>query len=315
MLHRDVKPENILLFDDNRAALTDFGVSRFAKAASKTYTEAGTLGYMAPEQAYGRPKLASDVFSLGLLAYELITGTLPTWPFGWPPKNIDRFRERVPAPVRPVLRKAAEFDPHRRYPDAIAFHRALENAFRQVEQERPKRRPSKRRRGVPALSPLATEAAQFKRRHGAALELRYQCHRCEGPISEAMTHCPWCGTADNSLREVTVLPLFCPECEHGVLPEWTSCPWCYAGRFAGNGRPPRPDPKAERHCTRKGCPGELRPFMRYCPVCKQKPRRVWSHDHLPDRCPRCRWPVSKTSWRYCPWCGRREPRAGTFSGS
>ncbi len=315
MLHRDVKPENILLFEDNRAALTDFGVSRFAKAASQTYTEAGTLGYMAPEQAYGRPRLASDVFSLGLLAYELITGTLPSWPFEWPPKHIERFRERVPAPVRAVLRKAAEFDPHRRYPDAIAFHRALENAFRQVEQERPRRRPSKRRTRKPALSPLAVEAAQFKRRHGAALELRYRCHRCDGPISEAMSHCPWCGSADNSLREVTVYPLYCPECEHGVLPEWTSCPWCYAGRFEGNGRPPRPDPKAERHCTRKGCPGELRPFMRYCPVCKQKPRRVWSHAHLPDRCPRCRWPVSKTSWRFCPWCGRREPRAGTFTGS
>jgi serine/threonine protein kinase len=315
VLHRDVKPENILIFADRRAALTDFGVSRFAAQAGSTYTEAGTLGYMAPEQAYGRPRLGSDVFSLGLIAYELLTGALPTWPFEWPPRNVSRFRERVPGPLQPILRKAAEFEPQRRYPDAITLQRALEGAFRQVEPKPTRPRAGGRKPRKPALSPLAAEGAQFKQRHGTALGLRYTCHRCDGPISEAMTHCPWCGSAENSLREVTAYPLFCPDCERGVKPEWTSCPWCYPGRFEGNGRPPRPDPLAERDCTRKSCSGELQPFMRYCPVCKQKPRRLWSHTHLHDRCPRCRWPVSKTSWRFCPWCGRREPRAGTYNGS
>ncbi len=315
VLHRDVKPENILIFADRRAALTDFGVSRFALQASQTYTEAGTLGYMAPEQAYGRPKLTSDVFSLGLIAHELITGALPTWPFGWPPRNVERFHQRVPEPLQPVLRKAAEFEPSRRYPDAMAFHRALENAWRRVEPARKPRKSRRRRAKRQAPSALAVEASQFKRRHGTALGLQYTCHRCDGPISEAMSHCPWCGSADNSFRDVTRYPLFCSSCERGVRAEWTSCPWCYAGRFEGNGRSPRHDPRAERDCTRKACPGELQPFMRYCPVCKQKPRRLWSHTHLQDRCPRCRWPVSKTSWRFCPWCGRREPRAGTFTAS
>jgi len=315
VLHRDVKPENILVFAQHRAALTDFGVSRFARKASQTYTEAGTLGYMAPEQAYGHPKLTSDVFSLGLIAYQLLTGALPTWPFEWPPRNFERFDERVPPPLQPVLRKAAEFEPSRRYPDAIAFHRALERAWRRAEPARrpPRRRVLRARR--PAPTALALEARQFKRRHGTALGLRYACHRCDGPISEAMSHCPWCGSADNSFREVTRFPLFCASCERGVMPSWTCCPWCYAGRFEGNGRQPGPDPEAARDCTRKHCSGQLRPFMRYCPVCKQKPRRLWSHPDLPDRCPRCRWPVSKTSWRFCPWCSRREPRAGTFPGS
>jgi serine/threonine-protein kinase len=312
ILHRDVKPENILIFPDRRAALCDFGVSRFAKGATRTYTEAGTLGYMAPEQAYGRPRLSSDVFSLGLIAYETLAGTLPTWPFEWPPEHFRRFARRVPEPVRLVLQKAAVFEPEGRWADAVELHRALERAFAKVESPR-RTRPVRRKRPAPsAPSPLAIEAEVFRRRHGSALAMSYRCFRCNGPLAESMCFCPWCGTGDNSFREVTSYPLVCPECERGVRPEWTACPWCFAGRLQGNGRRPRPDPRAQRICSRRGCEGELQPFMRYCPICKQKPRRLWSHPHLHHRCPRCRWPVSRESWRFCPWCGRREPQAGTF---
>jgi serine/threonine-protein kinase len=304
ILHRDVKPENVLIFADRHAALADFGVSRFAPGAAVTVTDAGTFGYVAPEQAYGRPRLASDVFSLGLIAYELLSGTLPTWPFEWPPAGHRRFLSRVPPPLRPVLRKAAAFDPRHRYPDAVAFHRALERAFAKVEQPRA-RRSRRRRREKPVLSPLALQAESFRRRSGAALELRFRCHRCDGPISEAMRVCPWCGFTDNSFREITRYPLVCPSCERGVRPEWTECPWCHAGHFTGNGRKPRPDPSAERQCAARGCPGQLRRFMRYCPVCKRKPGRPWSHPDLPDRCTHCRGPVSHAFFRFCPWCGRR----------
>ncbi len=313
VLHRDVKPENIMIFADGRAALADFGVSRFARAATVTYTEAGTLGYMAPEQAYGRPRFTSDVFSLGLIAYQTLTGVLPSWPFDWPPDRYERFEAKVPDPVRPVLRKAAAFEPTQRWHDAVELHEALERAFARIERETTRPRTVRRkRRKKPTPSPLEVAAALFRRRHGAALEMRYQCHRCEGPIAESMRACPWCGSEENSFREITSYPLVCPECERGVRAEWTACPWCFKGRLEGNGRPPRPDPKAERRCSRRGCPGELRPFMRYCPVCKQKVRRVWSHPELPDRCPRCRWPVSRESWRFCPWCARREPKAGRY---
>jgi serine/threonine-protein kinase len=309
ILHRDVKPENILIFPDGRAALTDFGVSRFALEVTRTCTEAGTLGYIAPEQAYGHPRPGSDVFSLGLIAYDLLTGVLPSWPFEWPPEGHRQFRERVPEPVRPVLRKAATFDPRRRYADAVAFHRDLEAALRRASAE-PAPRPGRRRRPrLETSSPQAAWAELFRRRHGARLGMHTRCYRCDGPLAEAMPHCPWCGTGENSFREVTRYPLVCPECERGVRPEWTACPWCYAGRFEGNGRPPRPDPQAVRRCGNRGCPGELRPFMRYCPLCKRKTRRVWSHPDLPDRCPRCRGPVSHEFWRFCPWCGRRETRA------
>lgn len=313
VMHLDLKPENIMIFNGGRAAIGDFGTSRLVGGANLTYTEAGTLGYVAPEQAYGRARPASDVFSLGLIAYELLTGKLLKWPFEWPPDRHDRFERKVPERLRTVLRKAAAFEPRRRYVDGMALSRDLEAFFRR-EEDRPATppRPPHRR---PPRSPLSIESSLFRRRFGAALGMRYDCHHCDGPIAEAMAHCPWCGCDDISFREVTSYPLVCPDCERGVLPEWTACPWCYPGRFAGNGHPPRDDPRAVRRCSRRGCSGQLRPFMRYCPVCKQKPRRPWSHESLGERCPRCRWPVSRDSWRFCPWCGRREPAAGTFRGS
>jgi serine/threonine-protein kinase len=315
VLHRDVKPENIMIFADGRAALGDFGASRFAVGATRAYTEAGTLGYVAPEQAYGRVRFASDVFSLGLIAYEILTGVLPTWPFEWPPEGWRRFDQKVPEPLKPVLRKAAEFDPRRRYADAQHFAAALERAFAQVEaRNRPALRKRRRPAAKPPRSSLAVQAEAFRKTHGRGLELRFRCRRCDGPIAEAMTHCPWCGTDDNSFAGLSRSALVCPECEKGVRPEWNACPWCYPGRFESNGRKPPHDPRAERICTARGCEGQLQPFMRYCPMCKRKVKRVWSHPELPDRCPRCRWPTSHAFFRFCPWCGRREARAGSYRG-
>jgi serine/threonine-protein kinase len=315
LMHRDVKPENILIYADGRAALTDFGVSQFAKKVTRTYTEAGTLGYMAPEQAYGRPKLGSDVFSLGLIAYELLTGWLPTWPFTWPPPGFERFEAKVPEPVQRVLRKAASFEPTRRYPDGVSFHEALEKAFQVVENGSRPRGVRRRRPRRDAPSPLAVQWQIFRRIHGSALGMRFGCSRCGGPMAEEMSFCPWCGAGDSSFAELTSYPLVCPDCERGVRAEWTACPWCYTGRFQGNGRRPQPDARAVRNCTRRSCEGQIRAFMRYCPLCKQKVRRAWSSPDLPDRCKRCRWPVSRSFWRYCPWCGRRESQAGSFGNA
>jgi serine/threonine-protein kinase len=313
IFHRDVKPENILIFEDGRAALTDFGASRFAKGAERTVTEAGTLGYMAPEQAYGRGRLTSDVFSLGLIAYEILTGVLPTWPFHWPPEGHERFLAKVPDAMQSVLRKAARFDPRKRYADAGEFYTALERAFSQASRPPPVKKVRRKRKAPP--SPLAVQANAFRRTHGKGLGMRFSCRRCDSPIAEEMQFCPWCGTSDNSYRDVTRFPLVCGDCERGVRPEWDACPWCYPGRFEGNGKAPPEDSKATRTCAARDCEGQLRPFMRYCPLCKRKVKRVWSHSALPDRCPRCRWPTSAAFMRFCPWCGRREPRAGSYMPS
>jgi eukaryotic-like serine/threonine-protein kinase len=79
IVHRDLKPENVLLLD-GQWCLADFGIARFAEQATANHTwkMAGTDAYMAPERwKLERATIASDVYSLGIIAYELITGVVP----------------------------------------------------------------------------------------------------------------------------------------------------------------------------------------------------------------------------------------------
>lgn len=117
VIHCDIKPENILLFDGTRLRLTDFGI---AKAAQKTITSSGTgtVGYMAPEQAMGKPSSRSDVFSIGLIAYRMFSGQWPEYPFLWPMVGAAQLRRRAHPELIAVIRKALSINPRHRYRDA-----------------------------------------------------------------------------------------------------------------------------------------------------------------------------------------------------
>ncbi|HEY4384448.1 MAG TPA: serine/threonine-protein kinase, partial [Ktedonobacteraceae bacterium] len=79
VIHRDVKPENMLLLQDGRLVLSDFGVASIAHSTqSQTVKElAGTIYYIAPEQLQGRPRMASDQYGLGVVVYEWLNGQRP----------------------------------------------------------------------------------------------------------------------------------------------------------------------------------------------------------------------------------------------
>lgn len=117
VIHCDIKPENVLLFEDNRIRLADFGI---AKAAQRTVrgSGTGTVGYMAPEQAMGKPSARSDVFSIGLIAYRMLAGKWPEYPFEWPFPAADRLRRRAHPDLIGVIRKSVQIRPRDRYRDA-----------------------------------------------------------------------------------------------------------------------------------------------------------------------------------------------------
>jgi hypothetical protein len=120
VVHRDIKPANLLLDAEENISVADFGVSR--RAGESTLTAegevVGTAGYFAPEQLDGRgATAASDRFALAVVAYQLLTGRLPT-----------AHRPGLAAPVEAVFDRALADEPERRYPTAAAFVEALRTA-------------------------------------------------------------------------------------------------------------------------------------------------------------------------------------------
>lgn len=78
LIHRDVKPENVLIADDGRIKIGDFGLARAVTTSTSTGTLIGTIGYLSPELVLGKPADArSDIYSVGIMLYEMLTGRQP----------------------------------------------------------------------------------------------------------------------------------------------------------------------------------------------------------------------------------------------
>jgi serine/threonine protein kinase len=200
LVHRDVKPENILLDAEGSALLTDFGIARELAALGQegvvwtlahTGLPIGTPQYMSPEQLRAEPcDQRADIYSLGAVLYELLTGEAPheaSSPFeaaalvlSAPIVPPSKRNQQVWPALEQVVQKALAFDRANRYPDMQSFAAALELALllpRTVVPVPPTILPpvagsSRRRRmGLPQLIPLLRTRLQRPRARFAALAL------------------------------------------------------------------------------------------------------------------------------------------------
>ena len=133
IIHCDVKPENIIMFPENQLRLADFGLARVGNRTLDA-SGSGTVGYIAPEQAMGRPSQRSDVFSAGLIIYRMITGYLPEWPFRWPPQGIAILRHKAHAALVDFLQKSIEVNTRQRYRNAGEMLRAFQRVKNRAVQ-------------------------------------------------------------------------------------------------------------------------------------------------------------------------------------
>ena len=138
LIHRDIKPENVIVGSGDRVKVTDFGIARAQAETSLTATGSflGTAQYISPEQASGAEVTpASDIYSLGIVLFEMLTGTVPFTGDSAVAVAMRHINDRVPAPssmrseVSPtmdaVVEKATASQPEARYATASAFAGAV----------------------------------------------------------------------------------------------------------------------------------------------------------------------------------------------
>ena len=139
LVHRDVKPENMLLGPRNELLLSDFGIAFVTQTSRQQTTQeiVGTAAYMAPEQLQGRPQPASDQYALGIVIYEWLSGDRPfhgtftevaSQHLFVPPPPLRQKLPDISPEVEHIMQTALEKDPQKRFVTVQAFARALEQA-------------------------------------------------------------------------------------------------------------------------------------------------------------------------------------------
>jgi tRNA A-37 threonylcarbamoyl transferase component Bud32 len=280
IIHRDVKPVNVLLDGEGRAVLSDFGIAKVMESAENHLTRpgagVGTPEYMSPEQCRGTGVDArSDIYALGVMIYEMLTGRTPFQADNYtalahahiyepvPPPTL--FNPRIPLSVQAVILRALAKEPAQRFRQATDVATALEYA---------------------ASSSAGANGQVTGQFAGEAKGVRQTsvliCPNCGTMSKLQMRFCRRCGQSLNGIEPRVVTATISGQGHTGSagslskIGAWTQmCPVCQA-----------PNAPVSKFCTKCGnrLPGtsvEAGAFMLTCPAC--------STQNLPGRnfCTRC----------------------------
>jgi serine/threonine-protein kinase len=225
VIHRDLRPANVFVTDRGLLKVGDFGTSRFLEIAAHGTTVIGSPPYMAPEQFEGRAVFASDIYSLGITMYQMLTGVLP---YDMPaPSDFDKLRRgelvspprlrnpSIPKSIDDIVMRALAADVSARYQhaddllnDLLAARRDL---VRRPNNERPAAAPSPAIAGrspygfaeseAAAPAPAARAAASVRTETARAGRSRVRtreiassrfCWNCRKPLPAKARRCPFC---------------------------------------------------------------------------------------------------------------------------
>ena len=198
VIHRDLRPANVLVSDAGVLKVADFGTSRFLEIAAHGTTVIGSPPYMAPEQFEGKAVFASDIYSLGITMYQMLTAVLP---YESPtPSDLQRLRSgelvrpprhcnpEVPKHLNDVVMKAIAPELSARYQRAAE----LLNDLQQTSAPRPAPAPDRHTAPPRETAHARVHVTPRRLRTGTPATGRF-CPRCHKPLHARADRCPFCG--------------------------------------------------------------------------------------------------------------------------
>jgi eukaryotic-like serine/threonine-protein kinase len=202
VLHRDLRPANVLVAESGMVKVADFGTSRFLEIAAHGTTVIGSPPYMAPEQFHGKAVFASDLYSLGVTMYQMMTGVLP---YDTPsPADLERLMRgelvnaprlknpKIPKAISDIVVKALAPEIHARYQRAGDLMDDVLGA----RGTGPRRMPRVTPAGEPVVTSAGDEVQEIHNRLKAreVPQPRF-CWHCRKPLHARSDRCPFCGEA------------------------------------------------------------------------------------------------------------------------
>jgi serine/threonine protein kinase len=206
VLHRDLRPSNVLVSESGMLKVADFGTSRFLEIAAHGTTVIGSPPYMAPEQFHGKAVFASDLYSLGVTMFQMMTGELP---YDTPsPADLDRLMRgemltsarlknpKIPKAINDIIMKAMAPEIPARYQratdlldDVLAARGGPKFILRQT--------PPADATGAASAGNNAAQDIQSRLKAREAPQPRF-CWHCRKPLHARSDRCPFCGEAQQT---------------------------------------------------------------------------------------------------------------------